>query len=122
MHSDVGTGKACTCYGIKQPAPFAGENRYCGEHQNSNISKGSSKHPLNVKLRVHFTLSAAGIFKILQDRECPSLPGNAGIIKDSDSVMLTIERWKIDSNYFYSILFLATHGGTQKPVKHFEGR
>lgn len=36
--------------------------------------------------------------------------------------MQTIERWKIDSNYFYSILFLETNDGTQKQVKPLEGK
>lgn len=35
--------------------------------------------------------------------------------------MLAIEeQWKVDSNYFYSILFLATNDGAQELVEQYE--
>lgn len=74
------------------------------------------------KLRVHLTLGAPGIFKILQGRECPNPPGDADTVEASADIMLTIERWKIDNNYFYSILFLATNDGAQKLVERYEGK
>ena len=74
------------------------------------------------KLRVHLTLGAPGIFKILQGRECPNPPGNADTVEDSADIIHTIERWKIDNSYFYFILFLATNDGAQKLVEQFEGK
>lgn len=101
-----------------------------GEHQNSDTSKGSSK----IWLKRSFCLSQMeceitcppqlGRPRNFQDpsrQKCPSPPGDANPIKSSADIMLTVEQWKIDSNYFYSILFLATHGCTQKPVKQSRG-
>ena len=74
------------------------------------------------KLRVHLTLGAPGIFNILQGGECPNPPGNADAVEDSADIIHTIERWKIDNSYFYSILFLATDEGAQRLVEQFEGK
>ena len=62
------------------------------------------------------------MFKILQGREYPDPPGNADTVEDSVDIIHTIERWKIDNSYFYSILFLATDEGAQRLVEQFEGK
>lgn len=48
-------------------------------------------------LRVHLTLGAPRIYKILQGRECPSPPCDADTVGDSPDIMRSIERWKIDT-------------------------
>ena len=76
------------------------------------------------KAKLHLTSGAPGIFKILQGRECPNSPRNADTVEDSADIIQTIERWKIDNSYFYSILFLATNDGAQKLliVEQFDER
>ena len=76
---------------------------------------------LKAKLRVHISLGAPESFKVLQGRECLNPPGDANTVDTSADMMLTIERWKIDNYYFYSILFLATNDGAQKLVEQYEG-
>lgn len=87
--------------------------------------RGRSVSPSwGASLRVHLTLAAPGSFKILQNRECLNPPGDADTVEDSADSMQSIERWKIDNSYFYSILFVATNDGAQKllVVGQFEGK
>lgn len=48
-------------------------------------------------------------------------PADASTVEDSADIVRTLERGKIDNNYFYSALFLATNGGAQNLVEQFEG-
>ena len=72
------------------------------------------------KLRVHLTLGAPGIFKILQGKEWPNPASNADTVEDSAAIIHTIERSKIVNSHFYSILFRATNDGAQNLVEQFE--
>lgn len=67
-----------------------------------------------IKLRVHFALDSPGNFDILQGRECPNPPDDANAVEDSVDTMLTIKRWEIGNDYFYSILFLTTKDCARK--------
>lgn len=51
---------------------------------------------------------APEMVKILQVRECPKPPGDDDTVENNGDIVQVIERWKIDNNYFDSILFLAT--------------
>lgn len=67
-------------------------------------------------------MGAPGVFDILQGGECPDPPGNADIVEYGADIIKATERWKIDTNYLHSILFLATHDGAQNLVEQFEGK
>lgn len=62
------------------------------------------------------------MFNILQGRECPNTPGDIDTVDDIADTMQTIERSKMENDYFYSSLFLATTDGGLKLVEQFEGK